>query len=156
MESQSDKQAKPVVLGHSYGAPIAASMAIHHSNALDSVVLAAWALDPEREVYWEIAKVMYVPWVRHLLPFRARVAHREKHTHAVQLTKHMEDLNRISIPVYAIHGTDDILAPYENVYFLQKHIDPELLTVVTIEQGDHFQPFSAVDERLSLLQNLPQ
>lgn len=135
----------PLIVGHSYGGPIAISMAMNKPDSYSGLILLAPALDPENEKEISLAKIPSIKPISWLVPPALRVAADEKLTHVEELEKLINSYDLIKIPVCHIHGTVDSLVPYENLPFLRKKLDASILEAITLENVDHFLPWSHHD-----------
>lgn len=131
-----------IIVGHSYGGPIALRMAIDYPSAYKGLILLAPALDPENEKVIKLARIPMIQPFRWLTPPALKVAADEKNTHIEELQKMLGYYDQLKIPVCHIHGDEDSLVPYENLDFSIKHIPTEILETVTLEDADHFLPWS--------------
>jgi len=134
-----------ILVGHSYGGPVALKLAADYPTMFSNIILLAPAIDPNHEKKIKIASLGISWWSRWAVPPALRVAADEKFTHISELKKLESKLNAIHIPVCHIHGTKDSLVPYENVYFSEDHFSPDILDVITLEGVDHFLPWSHHD-----------
>ena len=134
-----------ILVGHSYGGPIALKMAMDFPGKHKCIVLLAPALDPKNEKEIKIAQLALIQPIRWLTPPALRVAADEKATHIEELRKMTPFYDRINIPVCHIHGNKDSLVPFENLAFSKDHIDPVLLESITLQNADHFLPWSHYD-----------
>jgi pimeloyl-ACP methyl ester carboxylesterase len=131
-----------VLVGHSYGGPIALNMLYQFPESFAHSMLLAPAIDPGNEKEIGIASLGVKPVSRWLVPPALRVAADEKTTHISELKKLEPLLAKINLPVCHIHGTKDSLVPYENVLFSQEHFNEDILEIITLENVDHFLPWS--------------
>lgn len=135
-------QADSVVLvGYSYGGPIAGAFAARYPERVKALLLLASVQAPEAEkIFW------FNPWLdtrlaRWLFPPLLHVANEEKLGHAEALNVIRDDWKKIEAPVVHLHCTDDWIAPYEeNVAWSRTHIPPEQLEIVSWTGGSHFLP----------------
>jgi pimeloyl-ACP methyl ester carboxylesterase len=109
-----------LVIGTSYGAPIAARMATENPD-IKGVMLLSAAMDPENEKNIYASRFTQWPLTRWLVPTGYRVAGDEKTVHAAQLDEIKEDWKLLEIPVYHLHGNKDDIVPVENVEFTKKN-----------------------------------
>lgn len=145
----------PVLVGYSYGAPVALRAAIDMPALVGGVLLVSGTFDPELE------ETHFIQWVADLAPVSALLprdlANANDELLALQdeLGELARDLPRIAVPVSVVHGLADTLAPPEHVAFLQHHLPAEVdFRVVIIEDADHFLPWSypaAVTQALTCL-----
>ena len=134
---------QPVILvGHSFGGPIAAKTAVISSGRVQSVIMLAPAIDPENEKIFKIAYLAYRPPFRWITPKSWKVAADEKLTHVFELKKMLPDWEKLESRVVHIHGDKDRLVPYENLAFSRKMISSSILETVSLEGEDHFLPWT--------------
>jgi pimeloyl-ACP methyl ester carboxylesterase len=131
-----------ILVGHSYGGPIAIQMAMDFSARYKGIILLAPALDPDNEKEIKLAQLPMHQPIRWLTPPALRVAADEKNSHIEELRKILDNYNSIQLPVWHIHGTSDSLVPYENLEFSRRKISPDFLNVISLEKVDHFLPWS--------------
>ncbi len=136
---------RPVLVGHSYGGPIAIKMVMDNPMKYKSIILLAPALDPANEKEIILAKLPLIQPIRWLTPPALRVASDEKMTHINELKKMLGKYHEIEVPVLHIHGTDDSLVPYENLSFSIKNMTPSILETISLDNTDHFLPWSHHD-----------
>ncbi|MCG8310886.1 MAG: alpha/beta hydrolase [Cytophagales bacterium] len=134
-----------ILVGHSYGGPVAIQMAMDFGDGYKAVILLAPALDPGHEKKIMLARLPAYQPIRWLTPPALRVAADEKNTHVAELKKMLGRYDLIKIPVCHIHGTSDSLVPYENVAFSRRTISPKWLETISLENVDHFLPWSHYD-----------
>lgn len=131
-----------ILVGHSYGGPIVVRMAMDYPTLYKSLLLLAPALDPENEKEIKIAHLAIAKPTSWLTPVALKVAADEKFTHVDELLKMLPLYNQLKTRVIHIHGTKDSLVPYANLNFSKKHIGAELLEAISLENEDHFLPWS--------------
>jgi pimeloyl-ACP methyl ester carboxylesterase len=136
------KNNKVIVVGHSYGGPIALMIAARFPKTFESILLLAPAIDPANEKKIRIAWLGVNRYTSWLVPPALRVAADEKTTHISELKKLEPLLQTINVPICHVHGTNDSLVPYENVAFSEKHFSERILEIITLEKVDHFLPWS--------------
>lgn len=136
------KNSPTVLVGHSYGGPIAAKTAVLFPEYVQGVLLLAPAIDPENEKIVSIAWMGKTPPFRWITPKSWKVATDEKYSHIEELKKMLPDWSKLCIPVTYIQGDKDRLVPYENLAFAKRMIDDSCLKVIGIPGEDHFLPWS--------------
>lgn len=132
---------KPILVGHSYGGPVVARMAMDFPEQIGSLILAAPALDPEQEKIFWINKPASWFVFRWLVPRAFRVANDEKMAHAEELALMMPYWKDIKIPVTYIHGEADDLVPYGNTDFAKKMLKNAALELVLEKYMGHLIPW---------------
>mgnify|MGYP004446557141 CR=1 FL=1 len=146
-----------IVVGHSYGGPIAALSALKNNKIKDIVMLSP-AIDPNSEEYFWVGNFAKWKATRWLVPRAFVVAADEKYAHAEEL-KTMESLwKKIPVPVLILHGKKDFLAPYKNMEYVEDYFPKTLLNSITLPNENHFIPWTKqqliIKEIDSLIQNI--
>lgn len=145
-----------ILVGWSYGVPIAAKMAYLYPEVKHSVLVAG-AVSPEHEKYFGIAKIARWKLTKWMVPKPLKIADDEKMTHEHELKKMLDDWQKITSPITYYHGTKDKIVPYENMYFIEKKVPKTVLNAVSLEGMNHFILFKKYDlvkkELLHILEN---
>lgn len=129
---------KTIVVGHSYGAPIAAMLAANYPEIVSGVVMCAPLNDPENEPLKWYSKMANWTFSKWLLPAYINVATEEKmnHSHSLERIKHK--WADIKSPIIHIHGEQDLLAPCkENITFSKKNIPANWLNIRLLKSAGH-------------------
>lgn len=136
---QAKRNKQPVILvGRSYGGPVAARMAMDVPTQVDAMILLAPALDPEHEKYFWFNKPAKTKLVRWLLPKAFNVATDEKYTHAVELKK-MEPLwPKVNMPVTVMQGSADHIVDTVNFHYAQRMLPATNNHFVYLPGYSHF------------------
>ncbi len=108
-----------IVVGTSYGGPLAARMAVLNKD-IEAVVMISPAIDPTIEKNIWASRLTQWWLTRWMVPTGYRVAGDEKTMHAAELSKLEIDWPRLQTPVLHIHGDIDHVVPYENIYYSEK------------------------------------
>ena len=126
--------------GHSYGAPVILQEAIRHPSKIAGLSLIAGSVSPELEpksVTWR--KWLDLPLLRDLLPVSMRVSNEELITLRHDLIMLEDDWDRLRMPVSIIHGTKDVLVPFENMAYAQSQLTAaDTVTTLVFEGESHF------------------
>lgn len=135
---QSKKQ-KTILVGHSFGGPVIARMAMDFPELIDGLVIVAGSVSPELEPKDWYQKPLDWPCIRWMLPPAVRVCNQE----IIPLPKELEKMRplweNIRSPVVLIHGIKDNLVPVGNVSFAQKMlVNSRQVTIDTLGGQDHF------------------
>jgi pimeloyl-ACP methyl ester carboxylesterase len=110
------------LLGRSYGAPIAAWLAIDDPDTYEKLVMVSPVIDPEKEkFYWfsELGRTQLVQW---MLPEMLNVATREKFSHQREMRRMLSEWDKLSTPTYVLVGEDDDVADTANYSFAKRHL----------------------------------
>lgn len=130
-----------ILVGHSYGGPIIAKMAMLRPNDVDGLLFLAPAIDPNCEKFVWAGKLGCSWPTKYLTPRDMEVAAVEKSNHEAELFKMENDWSLIPSKVVYVHGTKDGIVPYENYDFAKKKLAHTDMNMVTIDGGNHFIPF---------------
>lgn len=132
---------KIILVGYSYGGPIAASYAARYPDQIKALLLLAPVIHPDKEKLFWFNKVIEINMIRYLLPAYISAANDEKLSHAKALNEIRDDWNHIQIPVVHLHCTDDWIAPFkDNTDWSKDHIDISLLINIQWKGDNHFLP----------------
>ena len=146
-----------ILVGHSFGGPIAAKASVLN-KAIDAVVMLAPVNDPYNEKMFWVSYLGKWKITRWMVSDALKVATDEKFTHADELLLMQEDWNKINVPVLHIHGHKDWLAPLSNVEWSRQNIAKEQLILLEDPELDHFIPFTqkslVVNELIKLINSL--
>jgi len=126
-----------IVIGWSYGVPIAAKMAYNYSEIKHSILIAG-AISPNDEKFFALAKPLQWKLTKWMFSKAMRVSNDEKITHVAELEKMQDNWQHIKTPILYYHGTKDWIVPYKNLAFIKEKVTDSLLTAKTIQKGNHF------------------
>jgi pimeloyl-ACP methyl ester carboxylesterase len=111
-----------IILGSSYGAPIACRLAMDHPELVDGLVLTAPALAPgKEEVFW-IAPFIEHWYIRWFIPRIFKSANTEKLHHKEELEKMLPYWKNIHVPVMYLQGAKDRLVDTSNAGFAKQQL----------------------------------
>ncbi len=114
---------KPIIVGHSSGGPIAAMLAIQHGDKIGGLLLASSSVDPTLEpdpVF--VQKLGNAPVISWFVPKDLLILNRELLALPKQLEAMGPKLSNITVPTLIMHGTADVLVPFGNVAYMEKHL----------------------------------
>ena len=153
LKPEIEKSKKVIVVGHSFGGPIAGFFAAQNDLEINLTIMLAPANDPKKEkVYWITYLVEYPPF-SWLTPKAWKVAADEKLSHSRALEQLAFIWPQISQPIVHIHGTKDILVPFETIDFSREKIDPKFLKIIDLKDVNHFLPWSHTEYIRDLIAN---
>ena len=139
-------QGYPIILvGHSYGGPVVARMAIDNPDLVDGLVLVAASLDPALEKTKWFQHPANWQWLRWLIPDSLDVCNQEILALKNELLALGNAWNRISQHTAIVHGEKDTLVPYENVAFIQKQFRQADIRLFVDAKLNHFVPWKRPD-----------
>ena len=128
---------KGVVFGTSYGAPIAAKMAIQYPNEFYHLVLIAGAIDPENEKFWWFHRYLRSLFVRISMPRFINTATDEKFAHVNELQLLLPEWRRLQIPTTVVQGTKDEIVPSVNFEFAKQQLKNKEAEFISISGAGH-------------------
>jgi len=133
---------KPIIVGHSYGGTIAASLAMHNPDKVGGILLVGPAVDPDHEKIFWVSYLLKLPWISLIFPASIMVSNIEKLNHEEELKKMLPDWGRIQIPVTILHGEKDGLVPVENAYFCDSMLTKADKKLVVKKNIGHLIPWT--------------
>ena len=128
---------KGIIVGSSYGGPIAIKMAIDNPGEFYHIVLLAAAIDPDKEKFWWFHKYIRKGPVKWLLPRFMRNATDEKFAHTGELRKLIAEWNKLSVPVTVIQGDADHIVDPANLTFAKKLLERKQAQFIFLHGVDH-------------------
>src|ERR1044071_1961690 len=151
-------QSRTILVGHSYGAPVALLAALKFPNQVAGVVLIGGSVDPGQERTYIIQRIADWSLVSWFLPRPLRQCNRELLTLRRDLELLRSRLKSLEVPVVMLHGGKDHQVPVENVEYLRSQLAAankiNLFFPIVISQFNHFIPWEhpeAVEAALSML-----
>lgn len=134
-----------LVVGHSYGCPIALLAALEHPEKIRGVLLIGGDVDPALEHPWWIQHVFDWRITSWLLPHALRQCNRELLTVRDDLEAMQKQLPQLTVPVVMLHGDRDPLVPVENVAWLEQQLatcgKTNLFAKIVLPGANHFIPW---------------
>jgi len=118
-----------ILLGTSYGGPVAAQIAMQRPNRVGHLILLSASVKPTAEKTFGISHLMTAPLIRYLFPAIFRMSSEEKFSHARELET-LKNWNHIKSPTSIIHGDQDKLVYFSNAEFLKENIPGSKLYVM--------------------------
>jgi pimeloyl-ACP methyl ester carboxylesterase len=137
IDRENTSGARVFIMGRSYGAPIAAWLAIHYPGTFEKLLMISPVIDPEREkFYWfsNLGKTRLMQW---MLPDLLNVATREKFSHQEQMALMLPQWEHLNTPTYVLTGEEDRLADTANYSFAKRHITACPAVFVKLKQTGH-------------------
>jgi len=137
---RSIKNGKPIyAVGHSYGGAVVIKLQTDNVDLFDGLVLLAAAVDPKEEKPERWRFVLNTSPLKYLLPG----AYRPSNTELVYLKKDLKELDKewdkITCPVWILHGDKDTYVPVANAYYAKKKLTAaKTVEVKILPRADHF------------------
>lgn len=136
---------KGVLLGRSYGAPIAAKIAILNPSRFHKLVMLAPAIDPAKEKFWWFSKPAKWWVVRMWLPHRINVASFEKFAHAKELEKLAAEWSQLRVPTTVVQGGKDWIVDPSNLDFARLKLAEKEAQFIFLPEAGHLITHSHPD-----------
>ncbi|MDY7092883.1 MAG: alpha/beta hydrolase [Acidobacteriota bacterium] len=137
------EQLPALVVGHSYGGPVAALLAMEEPERVGGLILVAGSIDPKLEKTTWFQKVSRWSLVRWMLPDALVDADREIQPLKEQLQELMPRWGELRMPVTVIQGEADDLVPPANADFAEERITGATpLTVTRVPDMGHLIPWN--------------
>jgi pimeloyl-ACP methyl ester carboxylesterase len=111
-----------VVVGSSFGGPIAAKIAIMYPDRFHQLIMLAPAIDPDTEKYWWFHLFIRGGLVRALMPRFVNNATDEKFAHVEELKKLLPEWSKLSVPITMVQGGEDNVVYPSNLDFARKKL----------------------------------
>lgn len=142
---------KAILVGGSYGGPVAARIAMDKPDQVSQLVLLSASVKPGSEnTYW-ISYPMTTPVLEYLFPPTFVMSSKEKLSHRKELET-LEQWSNINADVLIIHGDKDGLVYYDNAtYARQQLVRARSVITVTMKGKGHSIIFSEPGYIRSLL-----
>jgi len=144
---------KGIVVGSSYGGPIAAQMAIDYPDDFYHLVMLAPAIDPDKEKFWWWSKYIKGGPVKWMLPRYLRVATDEKDHHVRELRKMLPEWERLTVPATVVQGSADHIVDPANLDFARKVLAGKQVEIISLPGVDHLVRFHRPEFVKELLLN---
>jgi len=149
---------KTILVGHSYGAPVALLAALKFTNQVAGVVLIGGSIDPAQERIYAIQRFADRPAVSWLFPRSLRQCNRELLTLRGDLVRLQPQLSTLGVPVVMLHGGKDRQVPVANVDYLRAQLaaagKSNVFEQMVFPGYNHFIPWQHPDAVALALFNL--
>ncbi len=143
--NQSGKKA--ILVGHSFGGPVIARIAMDYPNRVAAMVFVSSSVDPALETtkWYQYPAEWFV--FRWMVPTSLRVCNEEIRALKSELEEMVPLWKKIEMtPTVILHGSDDDLVPVANADFIARRIHPASLVSMNVVEGlNHFIPWKRAD-----------
>ena len=144
-------------MGHRYVSLVLLLTAIRHPQRVAGICFVAGSISPDLEPK-SVSRRKWIdlPFIREILPISMRVSNEELMPLRQDLIMLEDDCDRIDMPVSIIHGTKDVLVPFENLaYAKEKLTNADTVFTKVFEKESHFVLWThekeIVDELVKLM-----
>ncbi len=143
-----------IVVGHSFGGPVIARLAMDFPDSVDQLLILAGSVDPELEFTKWFQYIANWHWVRPLIPSALNVTNQEILPLRNELEVMLPLWNNIRAQITVIQGTNDKLVPHQNAAFIQQKVPSA--KVIYLPEQNHFLPWNEYDLiKQTLLEMMP-
>lgn len=140
---EKNKNNRPVLLvGHSLGGPLIARVAMDYPALVDGLIMVAPSIDPALEPKEWFRAPLATPFLSWILPRSFRASNDELYQLKPELEKMVPRWSEVVAPTIVIQGKKDRLVPYQNAFFAKEKIVNAPVTLVMVDDMDHFVPWS--------------
>jgi pimeloyl-ACP methyl ester carboxylesterase len=140
---------RTILVGHSYGAPVALTAALKFPDQVAGVVLIGGSIDPAQERPFAIQRAADWPLVSWLAPRALRQCNRELLTLRGDLVNLQSRLPKLAVPVVMLHGGKDYQVPISNVEYLRTRLaaagNGSLFEPLIFPEYNHYIPWEHSD-----------
>lgn len=126
-----------VVAGSSYGAPIAAKIAILYPNDFHHLIMIAPAIDPLNEKFWWWHRFIGSGLAIKFFPDFIQNATEEKFGHPAELALLHQQWNQLKIPATVMHGGKDNIIYPENFEYAKKVLKGKKARFIYLPESTH-------------------
>lgn len=145
---------KAIVVGHSYGGPVALIIAMEEDRSYPvdwKCILLSSPADPGlEELYWynKLASFGFVQWI---LPKSWIHSNEEMYTLKSDLEQLTTILGDRPLDIFSVHGEEDKLVPLENIYYFTKWKPMIKHRIQILKEENHFIPWTSFQEIKEIL-----
>jgi len=127
-----------IVLGSSFGGPIAAKIASMYPGEFHELVMLAPAIDPSKEKFWWFHPYIRYRIMRIFLPRFFRSATAEKFAHIEELKKLTPIWSKLSVHVTMVQGGSDHMVDPSNLDFAKRELRGKTVDFIYLPKAGHF------------------
>lgn len=122
LKAQRTKSDKIMVVGSSYGGPVAVRLAMEYPELMETIMLQSSSMQPKAEKIYPISYPTSKWPLKWLIPTVFRMANEEKLGHEKALLEMDKEWYKIIAPVTIFHGDADDLIYFSNALYAQKKL----------------------------------
>jgi pimeloyl-ACP methyl ester carboxylesterase len=141
-----NKSHSPYILfGRSYGAPIAAAIAAHHSNLVKHLYMISPAMDPSTEKFFWFSRLGKWKIVRAFLPKALNTATDEKYSHINEMKALQPKLQYITCSTTVLTGSMDWIVDTSNYDYCKRELISADAIFVKLKNVGHLITYEKPD-----------
>ncbi|MGA0559987.1 alpha/beta fold hydrolase [Larkinella sp. VNQ87] len=126
-----------IVLGRSFGSPVAARLAMLYPSRVKHLFLIASPLDPEKEKFFWFSKWGKMPPIQLFLHRHLNLATAEKYTHVRELRQLEPMWSKLDVPVTLMQGGKDWLVDPANLDFARQKLAGKPAEFIFLPEAGH-------------------
>lgn len=128
---------KAIVVGRSYGVPVAVKLAALYPAEIQKIILLSPAIDPDKEKFWWFSGFGKIFLIRWFLPERMNTATDEKFAHIAELRKLEADYAKIQAEITVMQGGRDEIIDQSNFDYAKKMLVNKNAEFIFIPESGH-------------------
>lgn len=145
------------IAGHSLGGPMIVKLAADNPGYFSGMVVLAGSVDPAAEKPEKWRPWLFKSPLNWLVPGALRPSNEELWYLKKDLVDLKADFEKVTCPVYILHGNKDMLVPVENVEYAKKMLTKASAINITIFPNEnHFIPWTRFSEIKQVLLQMDQ
>ncbi len=137
IEKENSSGKKAVLLGRSYGAPMAAWLSIHYPQQIDRLFMISPVIDPQHEKFYWFSGLIKSKPMQWMLPDMVNVATAEKYSHQSEMRLMLPEWKKLYTPTFVITGAKDNIADTCNYSFAKCHLNSCSSVFLKLENTGH-------------------
>lgn len=134
-----------ILVGRSYGSPVAARLAMDYPDLVQGMVLISSAVDPSHEKFFWFSGLGKNDFFRRLIPHPINRATDEKFKHVEELRQLLPCWSQIRVPVRIMVGENDNIVDPVNSQFLDSVLVNSPHSVISLPGVDHLISYRKPD-----------
>ena len=152
------QNSKPLFLiGHSLGGPLIIKLELENPDLVSGLVILAGSLDPKAEKPERWRPVLFKTPLNYFVPGALRPSNKELWFLKKDLKNLDKNIEKVTCPVWLIHGDKDNLVPISNVnYAREKLKKAKKVEVKILPNANHFIPWTHFKEIKEVLLSLSE
>ncbi len=154
IDAENTEHKKVILLGRSYGAPIAAWLAINYPKQIKELIMISPVIDPEKEKFFWFSKIGKWKFTQLFLPKMLNVATKEKYTHQREMKQLLPKWKKLYVNTTVITGEKDWIADTANFSFAKRYLINCPTNFIKLKNTGHLVTYEKPDFIRQLLINL--
>ncbi len=122
IDTENNHSKKVILVGRSYGAPIAAWLAINYPQKISELVMISPVIDPNKEKFYWFSGIGKWKFTQLFLPKMLNVATKEKYAHPNEMKLMLPKWKKLYISTTVITGQNDKIADTSNFTFAKRYL----------------------------------